>query len=232
MHTLSWHRESWNVSDPSWKPHGWFLLSLLEHDWTKQSFDCGLNCFERAKLPTRSILLLPSNSDGQVSVLPKNLTGPFRVWQKVHPTSFQVFQNIASDLFSRWTCELYPLDRSNIPSHMSGMICNVTNNKPILVQFSWNKGVMGKIEASGVHALKMENCLFNNVVKDVCIFYRMCFLCHIDGCAKCIKQLVKLVSNSEHMSVERVHFNEAFRGCTCSQKMRALIWQSAPLSDT
>lgn len=152
MHTLSWHRESWNVSDPSWKSHGWFLLTLLEHDWTKQSFDCGLNCVESAKLPTRSILLLPSNSDGQVSVLPRNLIGPF---------------------------PLYPLDRSKIPSHMSGTICNVTNKKPILVQFSWNKGVMGKIEASSVHALKMENCLFNNVVKDVRIFYRMYFLCHI-----------------------------------------------------
>lgn len=155
------------VSDPSWKPHNWFLLSLLEHDWTNQSFDCGL---KSAKLLTRSVLLLPSNSDGQVSVLPRNLICPLRVWQKVHPITFKVFQNIVSGRFSRWTCELYPLDRSNIPSHMSGMICNVTNNKPILVQFSWNKGVMGKIDASSIHSLKMENCLFNSVVKDVRIF--------------------------------------------------------------
>ena len=45
-------------------------------------------------------------------------------------------------------------------------------------------------------------------------------------------------SDNKHMlfffskSERWVQFNEAFRDVACSQQMRALIWQWAPLSDT
>lgn len=228
MHTLSWHRELKSLRSIlktsrliSSQSVGTWLDQARLWLWVKLSWKC-------------------KAANEKHPAVTKQQWWPSQCVTKKSDWPFSSVAKSSSKFFKTLPLACFPGGHVNyIPwIHQTfHIICQVWFVMSQTTSRSWfnfpeTKVWWGKIEASSVHAQKMKNCLFNNMVKDVRIFYRMYFLCHVDGHAKCTKQLVKLVSNSEHMSVERVHFNEAFRGCTCSQKMRALIWQWAPLSDT